>query len=116
VTRGSFLVPLFLLLLVVGGGSAGGAGSSVRGVSGGSIIYVSDRTGNHGEVDAIDPRGTRIRQLVRDVDEAAWSPGRMASREPDGLTPFRGSLVLPAVSSLAVMRRVGAGVGELSGV
>jgi Tol biopolymer transport system component len=70
------LVPIVLLAgLVPGAGSAGEAGSSVRGVSGGSIIYVSNRTGdNHREVDAIDPSGMRIRQLVRDVYEAAWSP------------------------------------------
>jgi Tol biopolymer transport system component len=64
---------LFLLLPVVTVASAGEAGSSLGDASGGSIIYLSNRTAN-GEVDAIDPRGARIRQLVRDVYEAIWSP------------------------------------------
>lgn len=67
------LVGLVLLLPLVGVTSAGEASTSA-GTSGGSIIVVSDRTA-HGEVDAIDPRGVRARQLVRNVWVASWSPG-----------------------------------------
>lgn len=51
-------------------------GAHASGVSGRSIVYLSTRTGdgNHHEVDAIDPSGRHIRQLVRDADGATWSP------------------------------------------
>jgi len=70
---------LLLLALMVGVGSAGVASPTVRDCSGGSITFVSDRSyagqsWPHMEVDAIDPCGTRMRQLVRDAYEAAWSP------------------------------------------
>src|SRR5262249_54873671 len=50
----------------------------------------SDRSGevNHGELDAIDPRGTRIRRLVSDAVAAAWSPdGRMLALLREVSTP-----------------------------
>ena len=78
-------------------------------------MFVSDRSSavNHREVDAIDPCGTRMRQLVRDANDAMWSPDgknlAFVRLSPGGQV---GLYVLPSGSR--TVRRLVADLGSCS--